>query len=133
MAEEALGAAQGKLKPTLMWWSDHRLRYNAGLLVACAIGFFLYDVAVSRCIALKVSGDWEISGFTLFGQVVFYAVMVGLANVFYWLGPWSERLLRPREVAQYRKITFQFGFWFSVLLPFAPAAHQFILCSHSAK
>ncbi|MGB6874489.1 MAG: hypothetical protein WBD87_00510 [Candidatus Acidiferrales bacterium] len=77
MAEEALGAAQGKLKPTLMWWPDHRLRYNAGLLVACAIGFFLYDVAVSRCIALKVSGDWEISGFTLFGQVVFYAVMLG--------------------------------------------------------
>lgn len=75
---------------TLRWWSDRRLRYNAGLLVACAVGIILWVTAVSRCIDLKVPGDWEVSGFTLVGQAVISAVMIALANVFYWLGPWSD-------------------------------------------
>lgn len=133
MVEEALSTAQGDAKSTLKWWSDHRLRYNAGLLIACLAGFFLYNFEVSRCIALKVPGDWEISGFTLLGQFVVYAVMISVANVFYWLGPWSERVLRPRYVERYRKTTFWLGFWFSVLLAFGPAVNQFILCSYPPK
>lgn len=118
---------------TLRWWSDHRLRYNAGLVVACAMGIILWVAAVSRCIDLKVPGDWEVSGFTLVGQAVISAVIIALANVLYWLGPWCERLFRPRNAARYRKLAFRLGFWLSVVLPLMPAANLFNLSSHYAN
>jgi hypothetical protein len=68
---------------------------------------------------------------TLF-QGFAYLVMIGVANLCYYLGPWSERLVRPANVARYRKIVFQLGFWFSVLLPFTPAALLFVTCAFHA-
>jgi hypothetical protein len=51
-------------------------------------------------------------------QAVGYLIAVGVANLCYFLGPISERILEPRNVPAYRKITYNIGFWFSVLLPF---------------
>jgi len=51
--------------------------------------------------------------------------MIGVANLCYYLGPLSERLVRTANVAAYRKIVFWLGFWFSVLLPFAPSVFLF--------
>jgi hypothetical protein len=42
---------------------------------------------------------------------------MGVANLCYWLGPLSERLVKPTNVDRYRRIAYQLGFWFSVLLP----------------
>lgn len=45
--------------------------------------------------------------------------MIGVANVFYFLDPFSERIVRPRDPERYRHICFRLCFWFSVLLPFS--------------
>src|SRR5271169_4543065 len=58
-----------------------------------------------------------------------YLVMIGVANLCYYLGQWSERLVRPANVAGYRKIIFGLGFWFSVLLPFIPSALLSFTCT----
>ena len=54
-------------------------------------------------------------------------VMIGVANVFYFLGPISERIVRPHDPERYRRICFRLGFWFSVLLPFSIAALLVVL------
>ena len=116
-------------RATETWWAGCRLRYNIGLLIAGPLGFGLYAVVVSRCIDLHAPGDWEITILTSLFQGFAYLVMIGVANLCYYLGPWSERLVRPGNVVRYRKIVFQLGFWFSVLLPFTPAALLFVTCA----
>lgn len=111
------------------WWARRRLRYNVGLLIAGLVGFVFYAIAIDRCIDLRAPGDWEITIFTTVFQGFAYLIMIGAANLCYNLGPWSERLVRPANVARYRKIVFRLGFWFSVLLPFTPAALLFVDCA----
>jgi hypothetical protein len=111
------------------WWDSHRLRYNLGLLIAGLLGFIAYVVAVDRCIDLHAPGDWEITLFTSAFQGVGYLVAVAVANLFYGLGAWSERIFHPSDVKRYRTITFGMGFWFSVLVPLIPSVLLFFFCS----
>jgi hypothetical protein len=99
------------------WWSAHRLRYNVGLVVAGILAFIAY-VAVGSTM-LPPDADFEVKIFTTLFQGIGYLFMMGLANAFYFLGPLSERVIRPRDPQRYRRNCFRLGFWFSVLLPFS--------------
>ena len=99
------------------WWSVRRLRYNVALVVAGLLAFIAY-VAVGSTL-LPRDAEFEVTVFTMLFQGIGYLLMIGLANVFYSLGPMSERVLRPRDPERYRHICFRLGFWFSVLLPFS--------------
>jgi hypothetical protein len=99
------------------WWSARRLRYNLGLVVAGILAFIAYVVVGSTM--LQSDADFEVTIFTTLFQGVGYLFMIGVANVCYYLGPISERIVRPRDSDRYRRICFRLGFWFSVLLPFS--------------
>ncbi len=99
------------------WWSARRLRYNVGLVVAGILAFIAY-LAVGFTL-LPPDADFEVTIFTTLFQGVGYLFMIGIANVFYLLGPLSERIVHPRDPERYRRICFRLGFWFSVLLPFS--------------
>jgi len=99
------------------WWSARRLRYNIGLVVAGILAFIAYAVIGSTL--LPVDADFEVTLFTILFQGVGYLVMIAVANVCYFLGPLSERFVRPTDPERYRRICYRLGFWFSVLLPFS--------------
>jgi hypothetical protein len=99
------------------WWGARRLRYNIGLVVAGILAFIAYVVVGSTL--LSADADFEVTLFTILFQGVGYLVMIGVANVCYFLGPLSERLIHPADPERYRRICYRFGFWFSVLLPFS--------------
>lgn len=99
------------------WWNARRLRYNVGLVVAGILAFVAY-VAIGSTM-LPPDANFEVTIFTTLFQGIGYLFMLGLANVFYFLGPLSERLIRPRNLERYRRNCFRLGFWFSVLLPFS--------------
>jgi len=107
------------------WWSARRLRYNVALIVAGILAFIAY-VAVGRTL-LPRNAEFEITIFTTLFQGIGYLFMIGVANVFYFLGPISERIVRPHDPERYRRICFRLGFWFSVLLPFSIAALLVVL------
>ncbi len=112
------------------WWARRRRRYNIGLLIAAPLGFIFYTWSVSQCINLHVNGGREITVLTIVFQGFAYLVVIGVANLCYYLGPWSERVVRPTNVESYRKIAFRLGFWFSVVvLPLAPSALLYVICS----
>ena len=99
-----------------MWWGARRFRYNVGLIVAGLLAFVAY-VTVGVTL-LPADADFDFSPFIV-PQGVGYLVMMGVANICYFLGPLSEWMIHPADPERYRCICYQLGFWFSVLLPFS--------------
>jgi hypothetical protein len=119
-----------KVLSTSEWWRQRRLRYNVGLVVAGLLAFVTY-AAIVYAFEERIP-DSEITAFTIAFQAIGYLVAMGVANLIYFLGSVSERILKPRNVTTYREITFGFGFWFSVLLPFSIPALVGYLVATSA-
>ena len=100
------------------WWGKRRFRYNIGLVIAGLLAFACYVAVADRGISSGAMPCAEITLFTTAFQAVGYLFMIGVANICYLAGPLSEGLIRPTNVDRYRRVMFQLGLWFSVLLPF---------------
>lgn len=100
-----------------IWWETRRIRYNLALAAAGIVAFIIY--AVIGCVLIPTDQDFEITPFTILFQGMGYLVAMGVANICYFLGPLSERMLGPASEEKYRRICFGLGLWFSVLLPFS--------------
>ena len=109
-------AGSGQSEDSSGWWQSRRLRYNVGLVIAGIVAFVIYASVV---FILPAKDGLEITLFTTALQAIGYMAMVGIANLFYFLGPWSERAIQPRNPERYRQTCYRLGFWFSVLLPFS--------------
>jgi hypothetical protein len=112
------------------WWSKRRFHYNIGLVIAGVIAFVAYATIVFSF--EERIPDAEITFFSTMFQAVGYLIAMGIANIFYFLGPLSERILKPKNVTTYRKLTYNIGFWFSVLLPFSIPAFVGYMVASSA-
>jgi hypothetical protein len=110
-----------------VWWRQRRWPYNRALLIAGIAAFGCYAVVFEmRCRDIP---EAEITLFTTAFQGLAYLVAVGVANLCFNLGRWSERLLKPSRPARYRELAYGLGLWFSVALPFAiPLATWFRRC-----
>ncbi len=115
-----------------IWWGDRRLRYNVALLIAGPLAFVIYAAVGEWCIRKNADVDFEITIFTILFQAVGYLFVMGIANLFYYLGPLSERAMKPKRVARFRRAMFALGFWFSVLLPFVVPVRLFLECKRTS-
>ena len=106
---------------SLAWWGARRLRYNIGLAVSGILAFICYATVCWTLLprVLDPSEIPSVTAFTTLFQGIGYLLMMGVANLFYNLGPLSERVVRPANVDRYRTNCYRLGFWFSVLLPFS--------------
>jgi hypothetical protein len=75
------------------WWNARRLQYNLGLAVAGVLAFIAYVIVGSAI--LPPDAEFEVTIFTTLVQGIGYLFMIAIANVFYGLGPWSERVAAP--------------------------------------
>jgi hypothetical protein len=82
------------------------------------LAFVCYVLVVDRGISIGTMPEAEITLFTTAFQGMGYLFMMAVANFCYFVGPLSESLVKPTNVDLYRRVTFQLGLWFSVLLPF---------------
>ena len=98
------------------WWKAQRLRYNVGLLAAGGTAFTAYLIIGSMM--LRPDEGFEITLFTTLAQGITFLMLVGIANLLYFLGPLSEQIVRPSNPEVYRQICFRLGYWGSMLLPF---------------
>jgi hypothetical protein len=105
---------------TNAWWAARRMRYNIGLVIAGILAFIAYCIVCQGLLPRVLDqSEIEITIFTTLFQGIGYLVMMGVANVLYFLGPLSERIIRPTNIDKYRRTCYALGFWFSVLLPFS--------------
>lgn len=130
LADSALDEDSGPSARGL-WWSTRRFRYNVALLIAGPLAFVAYAAVGEWCIRRNADIDFEITIFTIFFQAIGYFIMMGIANLLYYLGPLSERTIMPKRVARFRRTVFSLGFWFSVLLPFVVPMLLFLECKRS--
>ena len=100
------------------WWESRRLRYNIGLAIAGASAWGVFaaeSLLMTDWFSLSVSGT--------LGTGLLWLVAMGVANLLFFLGPVSERVLKPTDRDAYRRRVFGLGFWFSMAVPFLfPAA-----------
>jgi hypothetical protein len=99
------------------WWRAKRRRYNIGLVLAGIIAFLLYDAAVTALI-MPYDKDFEINGLITIMQGIVYLMMIGVANLFYYLGYWADITYNKSNITSFRVNLFNIGFWFSFALPF---------------
>lgn len=105
---------------SLVWWRSRRLRYNISLAVAGVLAFICYVIVCSTLLPRVLTlSEIKVTAFTTLFQAVGYLFMMGVANILYYLGPLSERVVKPADVEGYREICYRLGFWFSVVLPFS--------------
>jgi len=98
------------------WWQKKRLKYNLGLIFAGILSFIIYAILLETL--FPSAPEIEITLFTIPFQVLSFLIMIGLANLFYSLGSISEKIFRPKNSDKFRIVVFNFGFWFSIILPF---------------
>jgi hypothetical protein len=98
------------------WWHEKRGKYNLGLIISGILAFILYALVIEFIVPFDT--DVEITLFTIIFQGIGYLVMMGIANLLYNLGAYSEKIIKPKNIDKYRKQTFNLGFWFSCGLPF---------------
>ena len=99
------------------WWATRRLQYNLALVVAGVLAFICYVIVGSTL--LPSDALFEVTIFTTLFQGIGYLFMIGVANLFYFIGPISESIVSPSDPERYRRICYQVGLWFSVILPFS--------------
>jgi hypothetical protein len=108
----------GLTAPPFAWWAAQRFRYNVLLVGAAPVS--LVCLLVVWWLFEERLPCLEVTLFSLFFGAVFFGVGLGLANVCYYLGPLSEKLLRPSNVSAFRRAVFGLGVGFSLLLIFSP-------------
>jgi hypothetical protein len=100
------------------WWSAHRRQYNIALLISAPVSaaflFAVWVVFEDRLPCL------EITGLSIEFGIILFAIGLGLANICYFLGPLSERLIRPFNAIAFRRWVYGAGLIFSLLLIFWP-------------
>jgi hypothetical protein len=99
------------------WWASRRNKYNIGLVLAGIIAFLLYAIAGITLIA-PYDEEFEVTLFTTFFQGIGYLIMMGIANIFYGLGPFIDWNYNKKNEERFRQRLYNFGFWGSFTLPF---------------
>jgi hypothetical protein len=101
------------------WWRKKRLNYNVGLILSGILAFILYVIVV-EFVVMKSEKNWEgeLTIFSIIFQGIGYLIMIGIANLFYYLGSLSELIIEPENPEKYRNLTYGIGYWFSCGIPF---------------
>jgi len=100
-----------------LWWRAKRLKYNKGLVYAGILAFFTYAI-LSAFLIEPYEQDFDITLFTMAFQGFGYLIMMLIANVFYNLGSFVDKLLNKEDDEKFREKLFKMGYWFSFGLPF---------------
>jgi hypothetical protein len=109
------------------WWNARLPRYNAWLVGAGLLGFLLYAAVIE--VACTCDSEAEITLFAIPFQALGYLFAMAVANLCYSLGYIVERILKPRDVARYRRVTFAAGVGLSVAPPLLVPALAYLGCA----
>ena len=102
--EMALGSEKWK---TQEWWESQRGKFNWSLIFAGIAAFilnaFLLPLIVAEIPQFGPGGGF----FSVLLQILAYLIYIGVANVFYSLGPLIANIRKKKKKAQFRQNGFQ--------------------------
>ncbi len=105
------------------WWAKKRRKYNKGLVISGIVAFIAYAIIIEIKSSLDTHNTdpekYEITILTTLFQGIGYLIMIGIANLFYFLGPAFDKMFNKDNSENFRNRLFIAGLWFSCLLPFS--------------
>lgn len=87
------------------------------MVIAGILAFVLYAVLGGLLIE-PYDKEFEVTLVTTFFQGAVYLIMMLLANAFYSSGYFVDKWFNATNEEPFRVWLFNFGYWFSILLPF---------------
>ena len=99
------------------WWSERRRTYNMGLIAAGILSFIAYAI-LGTILIMPYDNSFEITLFTIIFQGIGFLIMLAVANVFYFLGPFVDRIINKNREEKISRLLFNLGFGFSIFLLF---------------
>ena len=99
------------------WWQARRLTYNVALGTA---GWAAYGSAVlfHTAVGKPLWENWQAGVAITLALGTLFMMVMGVDNVLFLLGPWTERVTRPSDVDGFRKSAWRLGFYGSIAVPF---------------
>jgi hypothetical protein len=99
------------------WWTIKRAKYNISLIISGALAFVIFLIVglIFRC---PSDDEFEITLFTIVFQGFGLLLFMLIANVFFSLGYFVDRVFNKKDSQHFRERLFAIGLWFSVSLPF---------------
>ena len=91
------------------WWKLKRSKYNKGLIVSGFIAYAIFFI---------LEGHKNATLFTLLFQGILSCIIIGFANLMYFLGHFTDNIFNKQDSLVFRKRLFNLGFGFSIVLPF---------------
>ena len=91
------------------WWKQKRSKYNKGLIVSGLIAYIIFFI---------LEGHKNATLFTLLFQGIFACIIIGLANLLYSLGHFTDNIFNKKGNPIFRTRLFNMGFGFTIVLPF---------------
>ena len=99
------------------WWRSRRLQYNTAIILA-GIGAFICYLVIFGIFHKRLGPGADVTPFTTLFQGVAYLLVIGIANICYYIGPISEKIIKPKDIDRYRNTAYNMGLWGSIILPF---------------
>ena len=109
------------------WWNQRRLAYNAALVAAVFVAFIANLMIGWSCVP-RLGPQSEFTFSSILFQGIACVVVIATANFAYCAGPIIEAVVPKEHVPLYRKLTFWYGFWFSVTLPISVSVLVGVAC-----
>lgn len=110
---------KGEGAEAVEWWEARRSAFNRSLLAAGIFVIALYYLLLQMRVASAGLGQMTFSWRNFIFLLVIYLIYMGIANLLYNVGVFSEQARRPREVHDYRERAYQVIYWSAILAPFA--------------
>lgn len=99
------------------WWEKQRSKFNWSLLLAGVIAFLLNSILLPLIVADIPQFGFGRNLFLLLLQLLTYLIYIGVANVFFTIGPLVENVVQLNNIDKYRNICFKILQATFVLIP----------------
>jgi len=99
------------------WWRKRRRNYNTAIILS-GIGAFICYLVVFETFHNRLGPGADVTLFTTLFQGIVYLIVIGIANICYYIGPISEKIIKPKDIDRYRNTAYNLGLWGSIILPF---------------
>lgn len=110
---------KGEGADAVEWWEAKRGAFNRGLLTAgvlvIAFYYFLLQLRLQAA-GLEPPLRFNIRNFIFL--MVLYLIYMGVANLLYNIGFFTEQARQPKERHDYRQLLYRVVYWVAIVAPF---------------
>jgi hypothetical protein len=92
---------------TSKWWKSKRFDFNINLVVSGSIAFMFNALAMWLPNSYIEHGWIQLTLSTTMFLIIGFFISLGIANIAFTLGPFLEKIIKPKDIDRYRSFTYK--------------------------